>query len=311
MTSLDQALTETFAGVAQGAPDDFGLLSRVQVATKRRTRSRRVVVLAGGLAAATAVVAVGLNILPGGRTHADRFADPTGFLVDNRSAEKAFPFTPSYLPADVTGDPMLDVYNNYGYADFVPGGVAISYAAAPGSAKGIATTVDGKPGRLSCGGAGPCLLSWRRSATVHVTVQTDSTEAETRRIAEGLRDEPIIQKPKIVLGLLPAFGCHLSLITSSSTVYNPIDGGQACPVSVEVLSRGDAETSVGPVTVIDDPATIGGYTGKLVGYASDTEQFWQATLDLGGGRRLVVRAPQGHGWDRGELDRFVRAIIVP
>jgi|GEM_PF-6288867 len=311
MTSLDQALTETFAAVAQQAPDDLGLLSRVQVATKRRTRSRRVVVLAGGLAAATAVVAVGLNVLPGGRTHADRFADPTGFLVDNRSAERAFPFTLSYLPAGVTGDPMLDVYNNYGYAEFEPGGVRISYAAAPGSAKGIATTVDGKPGRLSCGGAGPCLLSWRRSATTYVTVQTDSTEAETRRIAEGLRDEPIIQKPKVVLGLLPAVGCHLSLITSSSTVYNPIDGGQACPVSVEVLSRGDAETSVGPVTVIADPATIGGYTGKLVGYASDIEQFWQATLDLGGGRRLVVRAPQGHGWDRGELDRFVRAIIVP
>ena len=170
-------------------------------------------------------------------------------------------------------DPTQIPAADWAYAD-------LAYADAAGNATNTASY-----------GAG----SWQRTATGYDTHGNIIRELDARALA------------KVVADALPGEADQLA----TSTVYNPIDGGQACPVSVEVLSRGDTETSVGPATVIDDPATIGGYTGKLVGYASDTEQFWQATLDLEGGRRLVVRTPQDHGWDRGELDRFVQAIIVP
>ena len=311
MTSIEQVLADIYAAVALEAPDDLGLLSRVQVASLRRSRSRHLGAVVVALTAVTAV-AVGASVLPGGTSHANRFADPTGFLVDNRDAASTFPLTPSYLPSGAKMAPQLDVYTNYGEANYLDVGVDIRYASTPSGVTGTPTTFGGKPGQLSCPRPGDaCRLSWQRSPGTYVTVQSDLSEAETRRIAQGLRDQPIVQKPKIVFGLLPATGCHLTQIIPNSTVYNPIDGGQACPVSVQVLQRNEPEHPVGPSQVIERSASIGGYSGKLIAQQDQARQYWQAILALPDGRRLVVNTPQGHGWNRNELDRFVRAIIVP
>jgi hypothetical protein len=107
---------------------------------------------------------------------------------------------------------------------------------------------------------------------------------------------------------------------------NPVDlSGDAatCPVEASVYTTQDA-TEAGYADAVGEPVTVGGYPGWLqerdpvvnethgdAAVTPVTSHQWLAVLRLRDGRRLVVVTPRTGGWDRTELDRFVRAIIVP
>lgn len=316
MTTLEQALTDTFAGLADEAPHDLGLLSRVQAATSRRTRARRLSYVVSSLAA-VALVAVGLTAMPFGEAKADRFTDPTGFLVDNRGAEQRFPFTPSYLPSTVTGSVSLDVYERYGDARYVGGAqLFLSFRLdSDQQALGDPVTVNGRPGVARCAG-GSCYVEWQRKPQQYVTVASSSlSQEEVLRIAEGLKDDPMVQRPRIVVGLLPPDGCHLNPVQPDVTSFNPVDSQKTCPVVVQLAATGSTVPPTGnAATVLESSARIGGYTGKLselVDASLGGRHFFYAELAVPDGRTLVVTTPSDGRWDRDELDRFVRAIVLP
>jgi hypothetical protein len=316
MTTLEQALTDTFAGLADEAPHDLGLLSRVQAATSRRTRARRLSYVVSSLAA-VALVAVGITAMPFGEARADRFTDPTGFLVDNRGAEQRLPFTPTYFPAGASRIPQLDVFPTHGEAKYLFGGpvVTIRYAESYGITRlSNETSVDGIQAFEQCN-ASVCVLEWYRHPGQHVEISADLPLAELHRIAEGLTDTPLVVKPTVVLGLLPAEGCHLNAPLPNGTTYNDVDGSAACPVSVEVVPKGGTVNapSSGSHSVVASRARIGDYDGTLseLGDAAGARAFWYAVLDVPDGRKLVVTTPSDGRWDRDELDRFVRAIVLP
>ncbi|HTL24529.1 MAG TPA: hypothetical protein VL281_10910, partial [Mycobacteriales bacterium] len=123
MSTLEQDLADVMAAFAEGAPDDLGLLSRVQAGSRRRTRNRRIgaAVALGGLAAAVAVVAVGPVSVPRAQ---NRYADPTGFLVDSRDLQLSFPLTPSYLPPGLDAAPLLEETGHFGTAEYIRDGGA-------------------------------------------------------------------------------------------------------------------------------------------------------------------------------------------
>jgi hypothetical protein len=65
---------------------------------------------------------------------------------------------------------------------------------------------------------------------------------------------------------------------------------------------------------VGEEEQVGGYRGWLTQRDPRNELTvvtWEAVLRLPEGRRLVVVAPAGGGWDRDALDRFVRAIVIP
>jgi hypothetical protein len=145
----------------------------------------------------------------------------------------------------------------------------------------------------------------------------------------GLRDEPIVHRPHLVLGLTPARGCLLNDPRATATSMNPVDIAGSCPVSAEVLDHAGA-AQAGYNDGEGQAVHLGGYDGWL---QERTEFFggmpgasrglsaphtrasaipmWVAVLRLEDGRRLVVQTPSTSPWNRTELDRFVRAIGVP
>jgi hypothetical protein len=333
MSTLEQDLADVMASFAEGAPDDLGLLSRVQAGSRRRTRDRRIgaAVGIGALAAAVAVVAVGPVSVP----HAqNRYADPTGFLVDSRDLELRFPLAPGFLPDGLDPDPQLEETGHYGTASYQFGGrsglqLRISHYDTAPPVRGAAATVDGKPAALSCSEIA-CSLAWQRREGLYVVVSVTAPGGDPTRlaqqVAEGLTDTPIVHRPRLVLGLTPAKGCLLNDPVGLRTLLNPVDlpeDAATCPVDVSVLTKQEAAQG-GYADGVGEPVHVGGYPGWLQeldpgvnethGDPAVVQRFahqWLAVLQLRDGRRLVVLTPRTGGWDRDELDRFVRAIVVP
>jgi hypothetical protein len=333
MSTLEQDLADVMAAFAEGAPDDLGLLTRVQAGSRRRTRNRRIgaAVGIGALAAAVAVVAVGPVSVPRAQ---NRYADPTGFLVDSRDLALRFPLTPSYLPPGLAPTPLLEETGHFGTAEYLRGDgarhqVYVSHAERAYPADGSPTAVSGRPATQKCDD-NQCSLTWQRApelfVMVVVTPATSDTAAIAHQVAEGLTDTPVVHRPLLVLGLTPAKGCVLNDPVGLSTSMNPIDlpdDAATCPVNASVHSKEEAAQAGFP-DAAGERVTVGGYAGWLQerdpvvnethGDAAVTptaSHQWLAVLELRDGRRLVVLTPRTGGWDREELDRFVRAIIVP
>lgn len=338
MSTLEQDLTQAMTRYAEGAPDDLGLLSRVQAGSRRRTRNRRVGLVLGAAAAVVAVVAVTTS--PFGLPKAQsQYADPTGFLVDSRDLALRFPLTPSYLPPGL-GDrpPLIEETGHHGSAQYLLGSssgvqVAIYHSEKPIAQQGTATTVDGRTATQWCDTRG-CNLAWQRGPSFYVMVWATGPGSAAaglpvaRQVAESLRDEPIVHRPTLVLGLTPAEGCMLVDPHGLRTSMNPVDlqGARAtCPVTAAVYTTEEA-AAAGFADRVGEPTSVGGYQGWLqerdsslpvrrgdpsAAPSTETLPLWVAVLELRDGRRLAVSTPRTGGWNREALDRFVRAIIVP
>jgi hypothetical protein len=333
MSTLEQDLTQAMAAFAEGAPDDLGLLSRVQAGSRRRTRNRRIGVAVGigALAAAVAVVAVGPVSVPRAQ---NRYADPTGFLVDSRDLELRFPLTPTYLPPGQYSSPVLEETGHYGSAEYLLGNsvryqVYVNHAEHAFPSLGSPTTVSGKPGTRACD-ANSCSVTWQRTSRMFVLVVVSPASPEAgvfaQQVADGLTDTPIVHHPRLVLGLTPKQGCLLDDPIGLRTSMNPVDlpdDAATCPVAASLLTKEEAAQN-GYHDGVGQPVHVGGYPGWLQqldpginetrGDPTVVQRYahqWQAVLELQDGRRLVVLTPRTGGWDRDELDRFVKAIIVP
>ena len=334
MSTLEQDLTEAMAAFAEGAPDDLGLLSRVQAGSRRRTRNRRIgaAVGIGALAAAVALVAVGPVSVSRAQ---NRYADPTGFLVDSRDLALRFPLTPTYLPPPgAYSSPLLEETGHYGTAHYMFGTsvqyqVYVNHAEQPFDVTGSPTTVHGSPGTRRCD-ANSCAVTWQRAPGLFVEVLVSPVTADApvfaQQVAAGLTDTPIVHRPRLVLGLTPKHGCVLEDPVGLRTSMNPIDLPEAaatCPVEVSVLSPQEAAQN-GYRDGVGQRVHVGGYAGWLQeldpgtnetrGDPTVTQRYahqWLAVLELQDGRRLVVLTPRTGGWNRTELDRFVKAVIVP
>lgn len=333
MTGLEQHLTGLMTAHAEHAPNDVGLLSRVQAASTRRTRVRRFGAL--GLAVAiVAGVALGASVLTRGKPQADRFTDPTGFLVDGRNRVASFPLTPTYLHPRLSERPSLDPYDaegRYGSATWrfpkVPGTGApqdtITLLPTPPREFPGATSVvvAGRPGHQSqdCS-ALVCTLTWQRGpaqfAQVYVTSASGGAKDEAYRVAAGLVDKPVVVRPALVLGLVPGRGCGMQMPRGldDGSAYTSYFGSNRCAVSAAVEPLDDQAPPPG-----GKPVVLGGRAGTLREDTLRTQRngapvgapVWLARFPLAEGRVLLVTVPRDSGWNRAELDRFVRAIIVP
>lgn len=340
MTGLEQHLTSLMTAQAEQAPDDLGLLSRVQAAGARRTRVRRWTAL-GAVVATVAGVALGASVLTGGKPAADRFTDPTGFLVDGRGLEYRLPFTPSPLPEEyrlgipdaIRQDGLL-VFTWVGKSGHL---VVITVgSAAPASFRPGRETVNGAPAQVGCDRErGVCGVSFLRAPGQFVTINTGRTVQEPLALARNLLEQDLVLRPKIVLGLVPAHGCFLSTprytgeTNLQSTDRRP---SSPCPVIVRVVDSDpspDVELPAGGAPGVSQTrtrTTVGGYSATLYETTQvlkpgdrRTENFpdgtyitWTVVIHLQDGRYLAVEyVPKRNGWNREELDRFVRAIIIP
>ena len=332
MNDLEQHLTDLMTAHAERSPDDLGLLSRVEAASARRTRVRRFGAL--GLAvAAVAGVALGATVLTGGKPAADRFSDPTGFLVDGRSRVAQFPLTPGYLHPRLSEKVSIEPYDaagRYGSASWwfpkVPGtgtpqDTITVLPSAPQEFPGATSVqVNGIAGHESkdCG-ALVCALTWRRGPAqfVQVLVMSASGGAkqEAYAVAAGLVDKPIVAHQVLVLGLVPAADCVLQMPRrfadgTTSTSYigtGPCAFGASVEVAeVGLAPRGRAVHLGGRDGTLNEESMRGTRNGKRV-----LVPVWGAAFPLGNGRQLLLTVPRSGGWNLEELDRFVGAIILP
>ncbi len=333
MTDHETRLVDLMTARAQDAPDDLGLLSRVQAASARRTRVRRYGALGAALAT-VAGVALGASVLTDGKPAADRFADPTGFLVDGRGRVAQFPLTPTYLHprlSDQVSLNPLDAEGVYGSATWqfpkvagtgAPQDMVTVLPSAPKEFPGATSvTVNGVPGRQSgdCG-ALTCTITWERDpqqvVQVYVLAASGGAKEEAYRVAGGLVDRPIVVRQALVLGLVPDGDCVLQMPRgfrdgTAATSYN---GDSRCRVGA-VLEAVDT----GPARPAGEAVVLGVRSGTLR-ETSITETrngvptmlpFWSVSFPVGDDRVLEVTVPRDSGWTRKALDRFVGAIELP
>lgn len=325
MSSLEQDLTELFTTVAGQAPDDPALLGKVRAGTRRRALRRRT----GAALAAVAVLAGGALVatsLPS-RGTASRYADPSGFLVDGRGLSLTFPLSPSYLPAGLAArTPRLRASGGVDEASWdcgvcmapMPAQVVVYVGSSPDvlGPPGSPTTVGPRPASVTCLSSDRrCDLSWKRAPGQYVRVQgvnQAASIAALRRVAEGLRNEPVVHRPRLVLGLVPRAGCRLESATDRRTELVGDSLETACNVRVDLLTPQDLASGQHHDGE-GEPVTLGGHRGFLrtSNQGLSVAPSLEALLDAGGGSHLLVTVPDGHGWDRIELDRFVAAIGLP
>ena len=190
--------------------------------------------------------------------------------------------------------------------------VATSLPAAlvPGAEK-----VEGVLAQVTCRSHNECSVLWRRPAGEYVTVLLERTggrdqpalfQAEALKVARGLQATPLRQPPTVVLGLLPP-SCRIARADPETMALiasgpNPL---HLCDVSVSLGK------SVEPDGYRFKDATLGGRKARIAEGQSGAMRFWLVGIALPDGRTLGVQVPQGNGWNRAELDRFVRAIVLP
>lgn len=309
MSAVEQDLTQVLHAYAELAPDDLGLLSRVQVASSRRRRRRGIAVVVAAVASVVAVAA-GVVSVPH-REASDRFADPTGFLVDGRESYPKLPVSPSFLPPGTTG--KADVYGNgtYGEARWILGTpVTLQVSAEKSSldrcdARECALNVEHRPGQ------------WVMVNVLTVTTGDDA-RALAQQVLDGLRDEVLEDRPEVLLGLVPAGDCRPQQGVLRSTSISPSGppermASSPCFAGVQLFGPDEADR---PRDGNGEEVVLGGYEGWLV--ETDIRRAggllvpgWNAVLKTRDGGRLLVSTPRVNGWDREELDRFVRAVILP
>lgn len=360
MSTLEHEIAAALHGGADKAPDDLGLLGRVQAVSRLRARRRR---LAGVTCAVLAVsgIGVGVGLREPARTPVPPSVEPTaaptpagGFLVDGSELARRIRVSAGYLPPELDPTPQLYTVelDGYGEASWFMGAtkaitdppqvvLKVSRHRPADLPRGEHVDVLGVAGERVCSGAAgardavqtpdkECTVSWKKSpqewVTVRVTSYFGATGPIAERIAGGVRDEDMVVRPFIVLGLVPR-GCVLRQPQRDATVLESPDGGSSpCDVDVHLVAPGDVPF----VMVKGDPVTLGGYRGVL-GHETLTSSFQgshpvgvappaatttsrdviEMSLDIGDGRRLVVTVADVPQWSTAELDRFVGAIVLP
>ena len=181
--------------------------------------------------------------------------------------------------------------------------------------------VNGLPGRQSgdCSTL-TCTLTWQRRPgqvlQVFVRAASGGAKEEVYKVAAGLVDRPIVVKQVLVLGLVPDADCILQMPRSFSdgTASTSYVGESPCGfgASVEPVGVGSALPGGRAVVLGDRAGTLQEITRRETHNGVPMQiRMWAARFPLGDSRVLLLGVPRDGGWTMPELDRFVRAIIVP
>lgn len=316
MSALEQDLRATLAAVAEEAPSDLGLLSRVSSRALHRSRVRSIAAataVAGGVAAA--VVAMSLH---GGRSSTLDYAhDPGSFFVAG-PGPVSFPLTPGYLPPGIEAQPAV--------LERTPAGSSLTYWPQDGGVQGnlqvvvsasrpgvepqrqsttrptthTGVSVHGRPGVLSCDLAAiTCRLTYQQGDGHWVRVDRAGDRAatvagETIAVADGLRDAPLQPTGQLRVGKAPR-GCSVSRATA---------------LSIELSGRPDCRVRAAVVAALRYPGTATRYGGRraLVQPSSDPS-LRSLIVEENADWSVAVAVPRS--WDRPLVDAFVAALAVP
>jgi len=311
--------------VADEAPHDLGLLSRVQVRSRRRARVRRIGALSG-VAAAVALVVAGVTLLPGGARSSVRYTTPPDeFFMSGKALDLRFPWVVQGLPNGLTQDEVvLGRTVDTTSATWTRGGsggeVALSITTGPRDLHGMldqptkvtAVTVrNHDDGRLACR-PGTCELSWQERPGEWLDVYRDlGTAADasipTLTVAAHLVRHEVVRHQALVMGAVPV-GCRIGFVDAHSTL---LTGSGVCERAAAVVYTGTIPTNLHGKAV-----DIAGHQGILLtqrgvlGNASDQKAF-RAELHLDRGRVLEVLVPADHGWNEQLLRYFVEHLTLP
>lgn len=322
MIDIDGRVRHSLANHASDAPDGADLLAAVHRRAHRSTVRRRLV-LGGTAAVVAAAVAVPVTGLIGGARDAVSPA-PVGaatrdsvVFAPGRALTISFPLTPEWLPPGTTAyvrrggaDPYLELNAAEGlqvFAVFVGSRPSPEEIPAdrqrPGGAKPV--QIGGRQGIVYDGGPGTDLLylAFERRPGQHVFIQyrnPPGTEADLKRIAEGLVDRPLTQQPRFGFEQLPR-GYVLAHVGGSSVGFRPVAGGEESrAVLVELIPARDSRR-----LTTGERVTVAGKSGLV----SDVGGRQRLELQLGDDRFLAVEVPGGVS--REGLLRFVAGITVP
>lgn len=316
MSALEQDLRATFSALAEEAPGNDYLLTRVTARARRRTRARRVGMLAGAATAAAAVVLVAT-------VHQDRPSslryshDPGDFFQDGSHLHLSVPLT-LRPPADF-GGPRLEgtpygstlSWNNRDHSAALTMSLSSETTDEQdvdpdlGPVTTATTQVRGHAARLRCNPSS-CAVVWRESPSLVVSIlfQTSVHADRTKvvDIAGTLRRAHLVVKQQLVLSLVPE-DCRLAEATVEATV---LTGPRDCEHVYASVLTGRRFTITGQHRLVDGrDAVIGSY-----GVDGDplAPLAFRMQLRLSDGRILEVMAPQHSHWDEDLLVDFARGV---
>jgi hypothetical protein len=316
MNALEQELTDGFARIAQDAPHDLGLLSRVQARMSRRRRGRRYAA-AFVAAAVVGVVAVAASVLPGPHKAALKYdKSPEAYFVAH-TTDLTFPFTPTTLTPGAKMPPVVTVAEG-GRLRLVwyPDGngtqddldIAVSSAAMSedpqhlsGGVEHQVVTVRGEQGLLACSDIYNCALSWHdaQGSFVRIVYLGSSLEQATARllaVAEGLQVKPHATRLMLRVGLIPT-GCTVKSVTQNRLELS--GPAEQCHVWVGLPPS---------MRYSGRPVTYGGRHGvEALGDDKTQRQVFLTDAHLRG-ETISVAVPIT--WQRNLIDAFTKAIVV-
>ena len=321
MSTLEQDLRTTFAAVADEAPLDTGLLSRVSVRARRRTRTRWVAAVAGVAGAAVLVVAVAA--LGGGKPSSLDYAhDPATFFQDGSSLEIREPYV-LQVPAALTARRLDGTPDGFVLDWRTPAGarsaaLTMSVSSRVGNDQDVdssqgavtteTTTVRGHQASLRCNPYS-CVVAWREAPSVFISVLYQPAAPADRRdvvaIASTLRKQPVVATQHVVLARVPK-GCRLAEVFPNATI---LTGSRDCQhVYASVLTSKTFTINGKSIQVDGRDAVLGSY-----GVAGDplAPLSYRLQVELADGRVLEVMAPKQSGWDESLLVEFARSVHVP
>lgn len=311
MSALEEDLTSMMTTYADGAPHDFGLLSRVQAQSARRTRARRlgVVATAAGLAG---VLVVASQLTPSHRSSLSVATDPSAFFTSGTELEIRFPFT---VPSPPPGNKLITAGEGQVTLSYTSNDTSLEVSVGrhpvvtplEAPANRSTATVHGRPATVDCA-PGVCHVSWRAATGENVLLSLRDYGASAPRPAalgraQELQHREQVVRPVLAPGLVPK-GCALAFADADSTL---LYGEPQCDVAVTLATA--------TVRHRGRPVTIAGYRGDYrdrgaVGSDMATPADL-VELDLGSGRLLELRLPDGAPWNDSLLEAFVKAVRLP
>jgi hypothetical protein len=322
---VEDRLATALATEAHAAPPVGDLLARVHGRARQRGRRR---LLANAAVAVVAVVA-GTGIVSAVAGHGTdalrtpsplaREGDPASDpLVAGREPALQFPYSPGWLPAGVTATPQLSLGDSglqASWPDATPGrdgqllGVELWSADRDVSLRGDgvtrrATTFDGHPAVLAST-HGLVALGWQETPGTWRVVDVYNrfaSEANARRIATELVEQPVVAASPYAMTLLPRDSVLVRWTTAGWFTFAAREEiatwhDAAAPNTVRLAARRRTDAPAGH----GDTVTVQGHRGWL---SADPQGQWTLTIELSSQTVLVINTP---AWERADVLRLAEA----
>jgi hypothetical protein len=322
---LEDRLTSALYADAAAAPPAGDLLSGVHARARQRARRRvavtgsvAVLAIVAGAATVSAVAGRGTDALrtPTRLAHPnDAGTDP---LVTGREPELQFPYSPGWLPTGVASTPQLSLGDSglqASWPDATPGqdgqlpGVELWLSDRDVSLRGDGVTrrVTTFAGHTAVVASthGVVALGWQEtpgSWRVVDVYNRFASEANARRVATGLVEQPVVGRSPYTMTLVPrdsvlarwtTYGWYTFVAQDELATWHDA----ATPNAVRLTARRRSAAPAG----VGDAVTVQGRRGWL---SADAQGQWLLTIELTDQTVLVINTP---AWPREDVLRFAEA----